>query len=733
MKRSLIILLLIWGVAEAQPVPGYTYINGRYNYFGIATNDLLAPAGGTVARGAGSWNRSGALMYDSTGTDTGLYVYHRPYWVKVGGGISSISGTPKAIAYYTPTTGVLNAGSGALEFRPASDADANTMGMVRIWYRDAVSLGPEGLLHASGNDIGNMWIRIQNAYSGGSTNNAISYQLIDSASGKVAQIYFGNPNNSFTLGGVMLHSNGAFVKLHSESGPVDLAAGSLGAPGTNTVLRVTTAARVGVGTLTPGQKLEVTGSFSNSDSVIHSSIARVADTTGFDMAVLDRSTGNMKKIYSGLIGGGGTNIYNTDGTVTGDRLVTHSGNTLAFSAANTYFEINDVSATFNFVAASVFQVAAPDVKLIIAPTLQTDTTTHKYLGRAVTGGEIVLLPAPAGGSGVTSVDLAYGITGSSDPITTTGTVILDTTIAVNKAGEQTILGHKTMTGTFTVSSPSGAFRRNFSIDNAGTQIEDQNVDYLWRRGGSNAMTLSVNQLTLPAGVSLNVDGSSLVVNQSTNLIGLGTASPTARLEIIAGSATANTAPVELNSGPLETAIRSGLIEFNGSHYVSTITLNRVGIGGAIADFTADAANGTTVETDLYTYTTKASTLDTIGAKITAEYAVLLTDATADKVIKIYFAGIEIFTSGTLTAAVGTYKYDVTIIRTGASTARAIVTAVRQSTFGSADQGAETDLTGLTFSGTNIIKITGTASGASGGSSDIVAKMGAVYFWPAAKN
>lgn len=93
MKRLLIILLSLWGIAEAQPVPGYTYINQRVRYEAGAYNDLLIPAGGTASRGAGTWNRSGALMYDSTGTDTGLYVYHRPYWVKVSGSSQTLQQT----------------------------------------------------------------------------------------------------------------------------------------------------------------------------------------------------------------------------------------------------------------------------------------------------------------------------------------------------------------------------------------------------------------------------------------------------------------------------------------------------------------------------------------------------------------------------------------------------------------------------------------------------------------
>ena len=60
------------------------------------------------------------------------------------------------------------------------------------------------------------------------------------------------------------------------------------------------------------------------------------------------------------------------------------------------------------------------------------------------------------------------------------------------------------------------------------------------------------------------------------------------------------------------------------------------------------------------------------------------------------------------------------------------TAVRVTVFPSEALGGPvfTEVTGLTLSNTNILKITGTASGASGGSNDITAKMGSVYWYPA---
>jgi hypothetical protein len=157
----------------------------------------------------------------------------------------------------------------------------------------------------------------------------------------------------------------------------------------------------------------------------------------------------------------------------------------------------------------------------------------------------------------------------------------------------------------------------------------------------------------------------------------------------------------------------------------------VAVGGALKDFYTDVSNGTTVETDLYTYTTPANTLSANGEKLTAEYTVDLSDATADKTIKVYFAGTQVFTTGSIAGATGDFKAVVTIIRVSSTVVRVMV-AGELGGF-SQDFANYIELTGLTLSGTNILKITGQASGATGGTGDLVAKLGAIFWVPAAAN
>lgn len=206
-----------------------------------------------------------------------------------------------------------------------------------------------------------------------------------------------------------------------------------------------------------------------------------------------------------------------------------------------------------------------------------------------------------------------------------------------------------------------------------------------------------------------------------------------RILLAAGTTTAGTSPEKYTSGPLMTTIEAGAVEFNGGHYRSSTALNRTGQGGPIAHFIADVQNSGTSETDIQTYTTKASTLGATGEMLVFDYTMVLNDATATAQIKVLFAGTTIGDTGALTvSATGAVIIKGWIIRTGASTARASV-IISSPTTSTPVYTAETDLTGLTFTNTNILKTTATAGGAGGGSSDITGKMGVIYWWPAVAN
>lgn len=147
----------------------------------------------------------------------------------------------------------------------------------------------------------------------------------------------------------------------------------------------------------------------------------------------------------------------------------------------------------------------------------------------------------------------------------------------------------------------------------------------------------------------------------------------------------------------------------------------------LKDFYTDVGNVGAGETDLYSFTTIANQLSAAGQKLTAAFTIIFNSVAKAADIRLYLAGIKIFDSGAVTASgVGdSSDYQILIIRTGTTTAR--VSVIETGTVAGAGS-LQTDLTGLTFSATNILKITGQSTlGADG---DIVAKLGTISWVPA---
>lgn len=141
----------------------------------------------------------------------------------------------------------------------------------------------------------------------------------------------------------------------------------------------------------------------------------------------------------------------------------------------------------------------------------------------------------------------------------------------------------------------------------------------------------------------------------------------------------------------------------------------------------DVNNVGTSSTDIYTYTIAANKLSTNGNMITFETSGTLNDATATVNLQALFAGNGIAGAGLL-AISGTGNWNVKgyVIRTGTTTARTYaVISIDNST--NKIYSTTALLTGLDFTTTNIIKVTGTAGGAGGGSNDITGQTWMVDF------
>lgn len=145
----------------------------------------------------------------------------------------------------------------------------------------------------------------------------------------------------------------------------------------------------------------------------------------------------------------------------------------------------------------------------------------------------------------------------------------------------------------------------------------------------------------------------------------------------------------------------------------------------------DAGNTTTTETTLYTDTIAASQLGANDDKLEATYGgVFVSSATATREIKIYFGGTVMLDTGALTLSLSSaWTAYVTIIRVSSSVVRYAISFTTEGA-ALAAYTAVGEITGLTLSNTQILKITGQAAGVGAATSDVLAKLGYVEYKPA---
>jgi hypothetical protein len=155
------------------------------------------------------------------------------------------------------------------------------------------------------------------------------------------------------------------------------------------------------------------------------------------------------------------------------------------------------------------------------------------------------------------------------------------------------------------------------------------------------------------------------------------------------------------------------------------------VGGAIFDHYTDGGSVGTAETTLATDTIAANTLATNGDKIKATYGLTLANSASTKQPKLYFAGSAIWSPGAYsTSDTGFVEIRVTLVRVSATVVRFTVgVLIYTGALSTAMNIGE--LTGLTLSGSNILKVTGTAAGGAAADNDLVCKLASVKWSPAA--
>lgn len=159
---------------------------------------------------------------------------------------------------------------------------------------------------------------------------------------------------------------------------------------------------------------------------------------------------------------------------------------------------------------------------------------------------------------------------------------------------------------------------------------------------------------------------------------------------------------------------------------------KLGNTGPLFDHYVTVGNVTTGETDLYSDSITASTLASNGDKLEIGYGgSFVSSGTATREVRIYFGGTQIFDTGALTLSLSAaWTAYVEIIRVSATVVRYMVSMTTEGA-ALAAYTAVGEVTGLTLSSANILKITGQAAGVGAATNDIVAKMGYVLLITAA--
>jgi hypothetical protein len=314
MKKLIIIILsLISIISYSQPT--YTTINSKYNWLAGAFSALNVPAGNTVTRQTGQYVRSGALWYDSTGADSGLYVSHGNYWVLVGGGSGTVTGANNGVSLSGSNVqlGQTIAASGNPALISANREIPFSGGSYLDFIDgagDNVRIVPAGAVQTF-NPAGGGFV----AYTNGTDAYPGLYHFFGTMSSGVLQSFSGTHWTPSDKHYDMIDLRGSLDRAEIQSFGVGMARFrtngdiSLGVMGTR---------RVGINTETPVHTLDVTGSFKFTDSAYF--FSRIGATS--DSVYTKRSDGTLGAVAQSSIvgstptfqqvlnqGGGGAELF----------------------------------------------------------------------------------------------------------------------------------------------------------------------------------------------------------------------------------------------------------------------------------------------------------------------------------------------------------------------------------------------------------------------------------------
>lgn len=234
-----------------------------------------------------------------------------------------------------------------------------------------------------------------------------------------------------------------------------------------------------------------------------------------------------------------------------------------------------------------------------------------------------------------------------------------------------------------------------------------------------------------------LDDGAFLWDNTNKRLGIGAASPDFSLSVINNAAAQLS--LEHTEGSILTTLRTDANGILGvvpsGRYVSTPTGSTSNIGyvpNVIWNSITVATTSGTSESDLYSYTTPASTLGADGEWLEYEVSGLFDPASsgagATKTLKFYWAGTEIFNETSTSGNVTPFTATIRILRVSSTQARAFVIVHSSGiVLGNLGNPVFTTVT-TTFTNTNIIKVTGTTTNAS---DEVDARIGLLKWHPAA--
>jgi hypothetical protein len=348
---------------------------------------------------------------------------------------------------------------------------------------------------------------------------------------------------------------------------------------------------------------------------------------------------------------GGNNIYNTNGTLTGNRALTGGSNSLTFtglsafsstattttdiiagSLAGEYSTVDMGTTSVNTYAANATNSKLTGVESAVNATPITrvyasDGTFNNYIdvtdsiretgnSRTIindtTNKKIRVVDVNTGTWSLANWPTVGGGGGANTALSNLASVAINTTLLPG-SNDGAALGSGTLAFSDLFLASGGIINfnnGNFTITHAAGQIEmNGNV----RTSGSFRLTgagsgFQINDRANPTNllgtiygtgtsVFINVNSVDRMTFLSNGNIGIGV-SPTAALTLKAGTATASTAPLKFTSGTSLTTPEAGAIEFDGTNFFVTASTTRYTVAKTLTstatlDFGNTAASSST--------------------------------------------------------------------------------------------------------------------------------------------